>query len=103
MRYMVSPKVLTDKRFPCVCPTSSSQGTHRQRQVEGLVAFTGSAGSSPVSGTLQHKGLRRIAVTPLCFLTGCLGGKRGATRGLHWGCVAGPREGPRRKMPRPKE
>src|SRR5205823_3349251 len=34
------------------------------RQVEGLVAFTGSAGSSPVSGTLQRKDLRRRAVSP---------------------------------------
>src|SRR6266446_2871808 len=30
------------------------------RQVEGLVAFTGSAGSSPVSGTLKAKGLGQL-------------------------------------------
>src|SRR5436190_897522 len=41
------------------------------RQVEGLVAFTGSAGSSPVSGMLQRKGLRRIGVNPF-FVPGTL-------------------------------
>ncbi len=30
------------------------------RQVEGLVTFTGRAGSIPVSGTLQGKELRQI-------------------------------------------
>src|SRR5436309_488295 len=35
------------------------------RQVEGLVALTGSAGSSPVSGTLKGKDLRQAGVLAL--------------------------------------
>ncbi len=54
---VLSQVAIPDQRHDGITSWHSSQ-------VEGLVAFTGSAGSSPVSGTLQQKDLRRPAVSP---------------------------------------
>ena len=50
-----------------IFPTQANTGRALAFQVEGLVTVTGRAGSSPVSGIKQHKGLRRFGVSPFLF------------------------------------
>jgi hypothetical protein len=56
------------RRKVWVIPTAPEWRNWQTRQVEGLVAFTGSAGSSPVSGTLKGKDLRLAVVLALSRL-----------------------------------